>query len=183
MTTKYYLKLEQLDLAFVEKLKKQHVDGQLEITIYKHQESVLFNEAEFWFIIGLLDWSKAEEQAILTPAVEHLSSYPIESIYQFHEVLSEKLYHLDGEQYAAPLRQNDFLAADGFLHTRCCVVANGKIFYESVLEDPEKMPRSITFEPLLSLASEAFLLKTGRDDYSFIPKYDYKTYGNKKNWE
>lgn len=52
--------------------------------------------------------------------------------------------------------ENEQFSVDYFLYVRCCVVANGKEYFEMVVSNPEQMPKDIDFEPLLYLAMEAY---------------------------
>ena len=113
---------------------------------------------------------------------------PIRHIYEFEDLLSEKLYNLDGLEFArntgASAYQSDdaFFSVDGFLYDRCCVVANGKDFYEQVLKDPEKMPKDKSFGALLRIASLAYKHKTGKE-LEYVPAFNYETYSNKEGWK
>jgi len=42
------------------------------------------------------------------------------------------------------------------------VVAEGKVYFEQVLINPDEFPDDISFEPLLSLPGKAYEKKTGR---------------------
>lgn len=72
--------------------------------------------------------------------------------------------------------------SDGFLYARCAVLANGKDFYDKILNQPDLMPQEISFEPILYLAEHAYRLKTGKDDYDYLPGICYETFGNEKGW-
>jgi len=71
---------------------------------------------------------------------------------------------------------------DNFLYARCCVVANGKAYYEQVLKNPEDMPKEVTFEALLRIPGEAYQKKTGKR-LVFVTTYSYETYSNREGWE
>ena len=43
------------------------------------------------------------------------------------------------------------------------------------------MPNNIDFEHLLSLANEAYKLKTGKE-FNYIPTSNYETHQNQKSW-
>ncbi len=89
---------------------------------------------------------------------------PVANIYLFADRLSAKLYHLDTRAHATAYAANEpdnFISADDFLYARCAVVAEGKAYYEKVLNDPAQMPDNIVFEPLLYLADDAFEMKMG----------------------
>ncbi len=147
------------------------------------------NETKFWETISLLDWTQVgKDDAILKPSVDALAEMPIDHIYQFEEILAEKLYNLDGEPYARNMGEYSYkgedkhFSVDLFLYARCYVVAKGKDYYEKVLADPEKMPRDLEFEAILYLAKEVYEKKTGQE-FNYIPKHDYETFNNEEGWD
>jgi Protein of unknown function (DUF4240) len=147
------------------------------------------NEEVFWEIISKLDWRKSgDDDAVLKPALKRLASMTIDDIYQFAEILAEKLFLLDGLTYASNIGANsykvgdDYFSVDYFLYVRCCVVANGKDIYNEILGDPQKMPKDIDFEALLYLPEEAYAIKTKLEDYDYETKYNFETFSNKEKW-
>ena len=61
----------------------------------------------FWKIIGKFDWEKeGDDRAVMEPAIRFLSQCSIKNIKVFHDILSEKLYALDGERYARQTGSN-----------------------------------------------------------------------------
>lgn len=186
-TTVLKVNLEDINPQFFEDLKDDlGKDVQVEIRVQEtlHGEG-LFSEARFWEIVDLLDWSKRERSAIIAPAVRELSRMHISGIYLFHDILSEKLYRLDTRQHAQAYRQkqtDDSFSSDDFLYVRCAVVAEGRESYEKVLQNPAVMPADIDFEHLLSVAPEAYKLKTGKT-FDYFPLYNYETHSNSKGWE
>jgi len=187
------LKLKELSALFFQQLKEQYLDGDMEVEIrVKSKKSITKEEKErkeahFWKIIHLLDWeSKGDDIAILQPAIDYLSNCVIEDIYLFQDMLSEKLFSLDGKKYAQEIGENayglsDYFSADIFLYARCCAVANGRKRYQTILKNPKKMVKNLTFEPLLSLANEAHLKKTGKPT-EHIPAFNYETFFNSEGW-
>ncbi len=100
--------------------------------------------------------------------------------------MSEKLHRLDGEQFARHIGENaygkgNYFSADIFLYARCCVVANGRLLYEHILQHPEDMPKDLEFEPLLSIADEAYRKKTGKH-LEHLPAFNYETGFNSQGW-
>ncbi|MBX2927798.1 MAG: DUF4240 domain-containing protein [Saprospiraceae bacterium] len=145
----------------------------------------LFSDSDFWGVIELIDWSKKTSEEKLLPAVQYLAEKPVSNIYLFADKLSEKLYPLDTKQHASAYAAHEpeqFVSADDFLYARCAVVAEGREYYEQVLNNPSQMPSDIVFEPLLSLADDAFELKTGAE-FKYIPAYNYETHSNKAGWQ
>jgi hypothetical protein len=143
-----------------------------------------FTDEQFWQIIQAFDWSKQDAQEVMAPAVARLAARPVMDIYLFSDRLSEKLFQLDtrahGDAYLAH-EGDDYLSVDDFLYIRCAVVAEGKAYFEQVLNNPGELPNGITFEPLLSLASKAYEKKTGRK-FEYHPAISYETYSNKAAW-
>ena len=114
-----------------------------------------------------------------------LAKMPVANIYLFADRLSAKLYHLDTRAHATAYAANEpdnFISADDFLYARCAVVAEGKAYYEKVLNDPAQMPDNIVFEPLLYLADDAFEMKMGIP-FNYMPTYNYETQSNKAGWQ
>jgi hypothetical protein len=119
-----------------------------------------------------------------------LSQYSEPDIRQFSEILAAKLYALDGKKSAMELDPEDaysddpeaYFSVDVFLYARCCVVANGREFYEQVLHDPASMPKGYTFESLLYLPQTAWKLKTGKEDFFHYTQVWYETFSNPEGW-
>jgi hypothetical protein len=159
---------------------------QIEIRIPESKpQKELFSDDQFWRLIEAFDWTKKTGVDILAPAIEHLATMPVVNIYLFADKLSEKLFHLDtrahGDAYLAN-EGDDYLSVDDFLYIRCAVVAEGKAYFEKVLDNPAEFPDEISFEPLLSLAKKAYEKKTGRK-FDYHPSISYETYSNKAAWK
>ncbi|MDX2133242.1 MAG: DUF4240 domain-containing protein [Saprospiraceae bacterium] len=164
-----------------ERLKDAHPDATVQIEIQDVHSGM--DELAFWKIIDLLDFGRKSNSDIVASAEQVLSGYAVVDIYRFEDILAEKLHSLDGEAYAKRLGWGeDTFSVDQFLYARCCVVANGRAFYEKVLNAPSQMPVVYTFEPLLYLAEHAYRLKTGRDDYDYLPRVSYETFSNQVGW-
>jgi len=145
-------------------------------------------EQEFWDCISLLDWeNEGNNGKITAPLIQHLSELPNEKIMGFEEVLSQKLHALDGLEYAQEIgedwayQEGNYFSTDLFLYARCCVVANGQEFYESVLKNPKLMPKEIDFEPLLYISSKAYRLKN-QAEIPVLTNVSYETFSNKNAW-
>lgn len=184
MQTVLHLNVDDLNEEFIKDLKKQFGSAEIEIHFSQTPDNWL-TEERFWTLIDLLDWSKeGDDNAVLEPLILVLSEMPIANIHQFEDLLAEKLWLLDTRSHAdASMREDPdgHFSADYFLYDRCCVVANGKSYYEAVLADPNKMPSGISFEPLLSVADRAYHRKTGKT-FVHIPTHSYETYSNKVGW-
>jgi hypothetical protein len=145
-------------------------------------------ETEFWALLELLDWDRTgDDEAVVAPVVRALSERPVTDIERFETIAAEKLHALDTEEHARRIGKHAYkgpnkpFSVDWFLYARCCVVANGRTFFEDVLANPAAMPEDIEFEALLSIASQAHELKTG-EEFKFIPDVSYETFSNKAGW-
>jgi len=149
-------------------------------------------EDDFWKLISNIDGSELDSleeddypEDQLEPLVSSLSKLNTKEIEDFEDKLSYFLYNLDGEKYADNAGESGE-SDDGFLYARCWVVAKGKKHYETVLANPQKMPKEISqwCEPLIYVASKAWALSTGNDDedWDYTPKYNYETGSNSSLW-
>jgi predicted DNA-binding WGR domain protein len=182
----------EIDKLIKEKLKKdyQEVSELKQVPEKINQQSQLMSEELFWEIISLFNWKKVEDgDAVLKPAIKRLASMKIEDIYKFEDILAEKLFLLDGIDYASNIGESSYknngehFSVDYFLYVRCCVVANGKDYFYYILSNPTEMPKDLDFEPLLYLANEAYSKKTKTEDYDYQPKFDYETFSNIEGWK
>jgi hypothetical protein len=184
METTVKMPLRSLNLTVVRELQDKYPEAELHIVMADApNEAAEMDEDRFWSIISLLDWSKAgNDDAITEPAVRELSKMQATSILAFFDLLSEKLYLLDGRIYAEhSVPGGESISSDLFLYARCCVVANGRDFYEDVLERPFRFPKNLYFEALLDIPEHAWLRKTGRR-LEHLPKYIYETGFNPNGW-
>lgn len=185
--TQYRIKLKDLNESYLQKLRNEHSDGDIEVTILvsdlsKAPEKRTDAEALFWQVIDQLDWKAAEDAAILAPAIELLSQQEPDRIKAFADMLSEKLYRLDQRRMAEKsVMDEEQFSADLFLYARCAVVANGKAAYETVMEDPGKFPKDTYFSALLNLPDLAWKRRTG-EAFDYLPQYIYETGFNPQGW-
>ncbi len=147
-----------------------------------------FDENDFWKLINLLDWqAEGDDGAVIAPVLKELAKRNPEDIFQFSEILAQKLYLLDGENYAREIGADSYsgnkgnFAKNWFLYVRCCAVANGHEYYSSVLQDPKQMPKDIEFQALLNIAPQAYKLKTGQR-FNYVTQHNYETFSNKQLW-
>lgn len=146
------------------------------------------DEALFWEVIAAFNWKKTgDDDAVLKPALKKLVAMEVADIQEFAEILSEKLHQLDGLAYASNIGPDSYqdgkhFSVDYFLYVRCCVVANGKEYYELVVNNPTEMPEEMDFEALLYLADEAYNQKMGTEDENLFTRLSYETYSNEKGW-
>lgn len=179
--------IQDITPNWIAKFQEKYQNATVEIKVHEPQETKSMTEENFWSIINQLDWTKGyDTDAILKPAVELLKEFPVKAIFQFQDLLAEKLYALDQQIYAENIgsRRYDgeqYFSVDMFLYARAAVVANGKEFYKLVLEEPSKMPKEFTFEGLLYVAAEAFQKKTGKN-WDYLPELSYETFSNRSGW-
>ena len=183
------LPLQSLDTAALQNLRDKYPHAVVRVEADEPSAAAQMTDEQFWQIIRLLDWKKNDDASVTAPAIAALSQYPAEDIAAFDELLAQKLYALDGRRYAEQTGQRAYsddpkrpFSVDGFLYSRCAVVANGKVFYEKVLQNPALMPQNYTFEPLLYLAEKAYCAKTGREDYDYVPQTSPETFSNPNGW-
>ena len=187
MSTVLKINTRNLNEAVVQDLKEHYGNAELEIRIHNIPDAAeVMDEDEFWALIDKLNWSNAEDnKQIVEPVITALSQLPVAKIYQFYDILSEKLYCLDTKKYAEAMMREDpdgYFSDDEFLYARCCVVANGKEAFESVLANPMRFPVDLTFEDLLYIGSIAYERKTGKKFLS-TPAFNFETGSNKDGWE
>jgi hypothetical protein len=145
---------------------------------------------DFWKLISLLDWSKTgNDDAVVEPVVTSLATLKKGELRQFHEALCYKLFLLDTQHHAenstasGSANWRDELSVDGFLYSRCVVIANGREYYEKVLKEPTSMPKDLEFEALLYVSQNAYEKKTGDDDLDYEPGCSFETYSNLDGWK
>ena len=168
-------------------LQEKYPDAEMQIATGGPKSNGLLREERFWELIETLDWSKeSDNTAVIEPVVSTLANGPVRQIYDFEDILSQKLFALDGLKPARQIGESsykpgEYFSPDVFLYTRCCAVANGKRTYEKVLQNPELMPKDMDFGALLRIAPEAYERKTGRE-WDYVPAYSIETYSNKAGW-
>ena len=150
--------------------------------------SQTLDEKKFWEIINLLDWDQlGDDEKVIEPAVEELASMSTQDVMQFQDILSEKLYALDGEPFAREIGEESFdgnknnFSKEWFLGVRCCAIANGKEPFEDVLKNPKDMPKDVEFLALTRIATEAYRRKTNKR-MTYTTAYDWQTFSNRKGW-
>ncbi|MEO0732156.1 MAG: DUF4240 domain-containing protein, partial [Bacteroidota bacterium] len=138
----------------------------LERYVYKPGEAEESEEDWFWRMIGLLDFEQESNQEIIAPLVTHLTGLEDEAIFLFDDVLSDKLKALDTPEHYEAAAKGMAGTADMFLYARCEVVANGKQFYEQVLNNPKDFLENGDLEEPLKLGNGAAnnILVAGRSN-------------------
>jgi hypothetical protein len=149
------------------------------------------SEDLFWEIIARLDWDKTgDDDQVLQPAVDALAALPEADIFEFDEILNEKLYALDTREHARHVYEgevdpddgDEYISADDFLYKRCVVVANGRELYEAALGDPSQMPKDLEFEALIYVPGRAYEQKTGAE-YDHATRLSFESFSNKDGWK
>ena len=132
MSTAIKMPLRSLNLTVFQELQDKYPEAEMHIVVPDPpEEAAAMNEDRFWDIIALLDWAKAgNDDAVIEPAVRELAKLPEAAILAFYDLLSEKLYLLDGRAYAEySVSSGAGISSDLFLYARCGVVANGRERY------------------------------------------------------
>ena len=173
--------------AFEEEVRKQQEEFERRRRLPQKPKKMM-SEEEFWAVINLLDWKhQGKDEKVLAPAIKALASKSKSEICRFAERFAFVLYQLDTKPHASNIGEDSYdpksayVSADGFLYARCVVVANGKEFYETVLNDPSKMPKDMEFESLLGLASGAYELKTG-EEFEYSTGCSFESFSNPGGW-
>ena len=78
MNTVLKINVQELDNKFLENLKKEYSDSELEIIVHDQLEPVpSFTDNEFWQMIDLLDWSEeGNDEKTVEPLVSALEQMP-----------------------------------------------------------------------------------------------------------
>lgn len=188
MPTTIRLPLRAFNAEVIKDLQEKYPDAEVRVDVHQDPQHAPLSEARFWEVIAMLNWSKeGDDEAVLQPALSHLATESVRHIFEFADILSEKLYALDARAYAEHIGEDAwspdrYFSVDNFLYARASVVANGREVYEKVLENPTLMPKDITFEALLYLASDAYEHKTGKK-WDYTPTYPIETYSNQEGWK
>ncbi len=179
------MQLDELNNTLIQALKAEFgEDAAVELRLRNTRpDEALLSESNFWRVIDSIDWSQTSPEGQLRPAIAMLATMPLASIYLFSDMLSEKLFLLDTRVHGdAYLQGEDEFSVDDFLYARCAVVAEGRDYYEKIVQIPSKMPHELSFEPLLNLADRAYELKTGKK-FEYFPIRSVETYSNTAGWQ
>jgi len=185
--TIHRIKLKDLNEDYIQKLKSEQKDENKEVVFWISDNTNRMIDENFWKIISFLDFENNENNKIIEPVVQFLAQLSIDEIKAFENSLSEKLYLLDGLEFAQNIGDNAYkgeenpFSSDSFLYARCAVVAQGRKVFEKIKHQPEEMIKNYTFEHLLNVASLAYKRKTGKS-FNYIPNYIYETFANSNAW-
>lgn len=184
MTTEIKIPLRSLNESVIRDLKEKYPEAEISVELHPDRNKAPLSEAYFWEIISLLDWSKAgDDEAVVEPAKARLASGSVRHIFEFADLLSEKLYALDARKYALHIGEDSwspdlYFSVDNFLYARCCVVANGRDMYEKVLYDPAQNFAEILIRGIIGKAKARQI----EDDHidAYREKYGWNLRGNVK---
>lgn len=141
----------------------------------------------FWTTMELCDWKKeGDDDKVLKPVIQHLSKQGDSSIFEFDDLMTELLYHLDTKKLAEQCREVEpLMCDDSFLYSRCVALINGPTYYEKVKQGKEKAVWSMEFESLLYVPMKAWALKhhLSVEEYPHSSPLSYETGSNKDEWE
>ena len=75
----------------------------------------------FWTTMELCDWKKeGDDDKVLKPVIKYLSEQSDHIIFEFDDLMTELLYHLDTEKLAEQCEKVDSqMCDDTFLYSRC----------------------------------------------------------------
>ncbi|KAA6218132.1 DUF4240 domain-containing protein [Streptomyces filamentosus] len=147
--------------------------------------------ADFWALIDTLNGEATEESC--HRLAEELSRRPVSDIIGFAERHAEALHRLDQEKFGilpvidmTPPGGRPFpQSADGFLYSRCAVVAAGRAVWESVFSDPDEFAPFTSTERdgewLLYVPDEAYERATGKE-WDHTTRYCYESCSNEDGW-
>jgi predicted DNA-binding WGR domain protein len=183
---------KEVEKLIKEKISKGYTETNdlTNIPVKQISEYKPMDEELFWEIISIFNWKRTgDDDAVLRPALKKLVSMTVDDIKQFADILATKLYELDGLIYASNIgpdsykEENKHFSTDYFLYVRCCVVANGKDFFNHVLTNPTSMPKEMDFEALLYLADEAYNKKLKTEGEFIETKLSFETFSNTGKWK
>ena len=188
MTNTLRYPLRNISPETIQDLQEKYPNASVRIELNDEPAEGGLSEQGFWNMISLLDWTyTGDDDAVIEPVVTALANSPLRHIYDFKDILSQKLYLLDGAAYARYIGEsaydeasNDF-NEDVFLFARCCAVANGQAVFNEILKHPEKMPKDLEFEPLLRIANEAHKRQKGTV-LRYVSAYSVETFSNSNGW-
>ncbi|NJL76880.1 MAG: DUF4240 domain-containing protein [Saprospiraceae bacterium] len=149
MTAILKVKVEELTAGWLEQIKANYGDAEVEVHI-REESSPSMREELFWAILDQLDWAAVDNAGIIEPAVQQLSTCTLSQIYAFQELLAQKLYQLDTPEHArhigaAAFSEGRYFSVDYFLYARACVVAHGKAVFDEVLLHPSENAKRFDF--------------------------------------
>lgn len=157
-------------------------------TTRAEKKGATMTREEFWQCIGhinhqLLKAGEGHDHDAVQPLIDFVATLPPPKIEGFEEQLSQVLYEIDTREHMKSAGMSAG-SSDGFLYARCFAVASGKAFYESVKQDPKKMPKTLDewCEPILYVAERAWERSVRQHKWSYSPSVSYESGSNSKGW-
>jgi Protein of unknown function (DUF4240) len=188
MTNTIRYPLHNLSPETLRDLQDKYPNASVQIELSEQPAEGGLSEEAFWALIALLDWSKTgDDEAVILPVVAKLAESPLRHIYDFKDILSQKLYLIDTREHARYIGEaaynetSEQFSGDIFLFARCCAVANGQASYEQVRRDPAAMPKDLEFAPLLRIANEAYRRQKSAL-MRYVAAYPIETGSNLEGW-
>ncbi len=189
MTNVLRYPLHSISPERIRDLQEKYPNASVQIELRDEPAEGGLSEKSFWDLIALLDWKQTgNDNAIIEPVVAALAKAPLRHIYDFKDILSQKLYLLDTAEHARHIGQGAYqedaaaFSEDGFLFARCAAVANGKEAWEAARKKPQKMPKDLEFAPLLRIANEAHRRMKGTA-LRYVSAYSVETFSNRQGWQ
>lgn len=140
----------------------------------------------FWTTMELCDWKKeGDDDKVLKPVIKYLAEQNDHVIFEFDDLMTELLYHLDTKKLAEQCKKADLqMCDDTFLYSRCVALINGPAYYEKVKQGKEENVWNMEFESLLYVPQKAWALKhqSSVDEYPHTSPLSYETGSNKDGW-
>lgn len=137
-------------------------------------------------IMEICDWnSQGDDDKVLAPLIEHLSTLSDDEIFAFDDIMSELLYALDTEKNFNKASKFYDHSDDTFLYSRCVALINGADFYEQALKGKKhKILWTSEFEAILYVPMAAWAKKHNEDaeNYPHLSPFCYETGSNKTAW-
>ncbi len=141
----------------------------------------------FWDTMELCDWEKeGDDDKVLKPVIQYLSKQDDRVIFEFDDLMTELLYHLDTKKLAEQCEKVEPLMSDDtFLYSRCVALINGPAYYDKVRQGRETGVWSMEFEALLYVPLKAWALKHNDsvDKYPHTTPLSYETGSNRAGWK
>lgn len=137
-------------------------------------------------IMEICEWnSQGDDDKVLAPLIEHLSTLSDDEIFAFDDIMSELLYALDTEKNFNEASKFYDQSDDTFLYSRCVALINGADFYEQALKGKKhKILWTSEFEAILYVSMAAWAKKHNEDaeNYPHLSPFCYETGSNKTAW-
>lgn len=141
----------------------------------------------FWNAMELCDWdNEGDDDKVLKPVIEYLSTQSDDTIFEFDNLMSELLYHLDTKKLMKQCKKVDpYVSGDTFLYSRCVALINGPAYYEKVKNGKKNDVWDMEFEALLFVPQTAWALKhqCPVKEYPHLSPFCFETGSNKEMWE